>query len=128
MSLTYPAFIDALRGAFRRFGDASPPHRRLAISDEGVRLISAKSGRELWMFRWSNLEEIVSYKVDAITVDHLCIGFREAGQTLHVTDEDTPGWEPLCVELEHRFGIAREVLVSAFPPFAETFKILWRAG
>jgi hypothetical protein len=69
--------------------------------------------------------------VDAITGDHLCLAFRQHGETgFHVTDEETPGWNSLLEELGNRFGVHHDAWFSkvAFPPFAENWTALWRAA
>jgi hypothetical protein len=121
----------ALYSALGGFNDSAPKHRRIHVSDEGVALVSAKSGRDLWRVAWDQLEQIVAFKVDAITMDHICLGFRQAGDsTLHVTDEDTPGWNLLCDQLSGRFGVAREAWFAevASPAFAQNLTVLWSAG
>jgi hypothetical protein len=85
----------------------------------------------LWQVRWTELDEIVAFKVDAMTVDHVCLGFRERGTTVfHVTDEDTPGWAELREALEARFALDVENWFSrvASSAFAENRTVLWRAG
>jgi hypothetical protein len=122
--------IEELRLAFRTFNDAAPAHRCLEISDQAVSLISSKSGRELWRVVWTNVEQIVAFKVDAMVVDHICLGFRTKGEsTLHVTDEETPGWEELLGEISRRFEVPFEDWFRkvAFPAFAENFTVLWAA-
>lgn len=123
--------LEHLRTTFRNFNDFAPAHRQLAFSRDDLTLFSAKSGRDLWRVRWSQLEEIVAYKVDAITVDHLCLAFRQRGETaFHVTDEETPGWNSLLEELGNRFGAFQETWLTnvAFPPFAENWTVVWRAA
>jgi hypothetical protein len=123
--------LERLRTAFRNFNDFAPEHRRLALAPEDLTLFSAKSSSEQWRVRWSQLEEIVAYKVDAITVDHLCLAFRQHGETaFHVIDEETPGWNSLLEELGNRFGVHHDAWFTkvAFPPFAENWIVLWRAA
>jgi hypothetical protein len=121
--------IEKLKEAFNRYRDAEPQHRRLLVTPDRVSLFSAKSGRDLWSFRWDELDEVVAYKVDAVVVDHICLGFRTQGDgTFHVTDEETPGWLELNDELSKRFGITESGWFGdvAFPAFARNWTILWQ--
>jgi hypothetical protein len=120
--------IEKLKIALARLNGPAPPHRRIEVSDTGVRLLSAKSGRVLWAVRWDSVEDIIAYKVDAVIVDHICIGLREHGETrVCVADEDTPGWSELNLTLEKRFGLVQASWFPgvAFPPFAENWTTLW---
>jgi hypothetical protein len=66
--------------------------------------------------------------VDALTVDHMCLGFRRRGEdTYLVTDEDTVGWEELNAELLRRFGVdvGNRYADIALPPFATNWTVLW---
>lgn len=111
--------------------DSAPQHRRLLISADSIVLESAKSQRVLWQVRWSELDEVVAFKVDAMTMDHLCLGFRARGATLfHVTDEETSGWTDLCQAIEVRLGVEPKNWLSevAFPAFVENRTVLWRAS
>jgi hypothetical protein len=123
--------FDKVRAALRRFNDAAPQHRRIRVSEQNLALVSAKSDRILWQVRWGDLKEIVAYKVDAITVDHICLGFRSSDHDwLDIATEETPGWEVLCDELDRRFGVAYETWFAqvAFPAFARNLTVLWRAA
>jgi hypothetical protein len=120
--------IEELKNAFARYCDNDPMQRRLEIDDAHVRLWSARSGHTLWSIEWERLDEIVAYKVDAMTVDHLCLAFRERDSaTFHVTDEETPGWQELNAALATRFGIqsAQWFERVAFPAFAQNWTVLW---
>ena len=104
------------------------PERVLRVSGDGVELADAVIGDTLWRFKWAELQEIVAFKVDGFTVDHICLGFRDgAGSLLHVTDEDTPGWRELNDELAARYGVVFESWFAsvAFPAFKENWTVLW---
>jgi hypothetical protein len=123
--------LERFRAALRELKGSSPADRRIVCSSEDVALVSAASGGDLWRVHWSGIAEIAAFKVDAVIVDHLCIGLRENGGTkFHVTDEETPGWRELVDELAARFGIAEETWFArvAFPPFEENFTSLWRSS
>jgi hypothetical protein len=113
----------------RLFRIQHPSSRALRVTADAVELLDAVLNRPLWRFEWRNLEEIIAYKVDAITMDHLCLGFRESGRdTFVVTDEKTPGWNALNEELDTQFGVAFEQWAPsvAHPPFKENRTTLWR--
>ncbi|HNR14789.1 MAG TPA: hypothetical protein PKM59_15895 [Thermodesulfobacteriota bacterium] len=123
--------LEKLCFAFRQFNDSAPKHRRLVLSPEAVRLVSARSGRELWRVEWNQIKEICAFKVDCITIDIICFGFHVAGsETIHITDEETPGWKELTAELSTRYGIEESQWFDkvAFPAFKENYAVLWKAG
>lgn len=122
--------IERLKDALRRYRDADPQYRRLDVGPDGVRLTSSRSGREIWAVQWDQLDEIVAYKVDALTVDHVCLALRIKGEgSFHVTDEETAGWEALNGALAERFGVEKSLWHGevASPAFAENWTVLWRA-
>lgn len=125
------ALFEQLRTAIRSLNETAPRHRRLIVSTDGVMLESAKSQRVLWQVAWSDLDEIVAFKIDAITMDHVCLGFRLRGATVfHVTDEETPGWIDLCQAIDEKFRLEPKDWFSevAFPAFVENRTVLWRAS
>jgi len=74
------------------------------------------------------VEEIVAYKIDALTYDHVCLAFRRAGDSSFlVVGEDTPGWNELNDQLRHAFGISSNEWFGqvAIPAFAENRTTLW---
>jgi hypothetical protein len=108
-----------------------PKHRALRLSGDGVDLIDARSGEAWWRVRWSEVEAIYAFKVDAFTIDHLCLGFERAGEKgLVVTDEDTPGWKELNDALAGQFGVHFEAWFEsvAVPAFVENRTRLWSRG
>jgi hypothetical protein len=119
----------AIHEKLRRARDDAPRFRKLELTPTGARVVSTKSSNLIWQVEWAALEEIVAYKLDAYVVDHLCLGLRETGgQTFHVVDEETPGWNVLQGELKHRFGVDFSEWFArvAFPPFAENWTVLWK--
>jgi hypothetical protein len=99
----------------------------LTVTSSKVVLHDRADGPELWSLDWEEVDEIVAYKVDALTVDHICLGFRRRGEdTYLVTDEDTAGWEKLNAELLRRFGVdvGSRYADIALPPFATNWTVL----
>ncbi len=122
--------LDKLKKAFQEFNDSAPRHRKLVLSPDTVALVSAKSGRNLWQVKWEVLEEICAFKVDCITVDLICIGFRQKGiETFLITDEETPGWKELITELSAKYGIDESSWFEnvAFPALKENYIVLWKS-
>lgn len=122
--------LDKLRKAFQEFNDSAQRHRKLVLSPDAMTLVSTQSDRIIWQVKWELLEEIFAFKVDCITFDLICIGFRQKGiETLLITDEETPGWKELMAELSTRYGIDESSWFEkvAFPAFKENYTVLWKS-
>lgn len=137
-----PHFCDALLGVFfaamaarewlqRKMRVKDPRNRVLRVTSRGATLCDRVLGAELWSVKWPDVEEIVAFKIDAVVVDHICLGFVVRGSdAMHVTDEETFGWVELNDELARRFGVHFDTWFHAvaFPPFSENRTVLWRAA
>jgi hypothetical protein len=98
------------------------------LTASGSELVHRKTNEVFWSIRWDDVEEIVAFKVDAIVVDHICLGFRRSGETeFVVADEETPGWQELNDQLSQQFGVAFDQWfeIVAFPAFVENRITLW---
>jgi hypothetical protein len=120
-----------LRGlaAALRQGTGTAENTQLSTDEFGLELRDTRGSRVVWRIRWDELEEIVAFKRDMFTTDHLCLGFRAHGQTeFHVCDEEVAGWPEVNVVLEARYGIRREQWASRVvkPAFVENWTVLWR--
>lgn len=107
----------------------SPRDRVLHVDSEGVTLRDRLFDKRLWQVRWSDVERIVAFKIDAMIVDHICLGFYvTSSSTMWITDEETSGWDTLNHELATRFGVVVEQWLGdvAFPAFATNEIVLWR--
>lgn len=106
----------------------SPSDRVLHVTAEGVTLRDRLFDKDLWDMRWSDVETIVAFKIDQMTVDCICLGFHVTGSTtMWIADEETRGWDTLNRELAKRFGVRFEEWFGrvAFPAFATNETLLW---
>ena len=100
----------------------------LRVTSLGADLMHGTADQIFWSVKWSDIDEIVAFKIDTITFDRVCLALRLQHDGGYVaTDEDTPGWNELNQQLLRTFGISfdRWFSVVAFPPFAENRTILW---
>jgi hypothetical protein len=116
-----------LKRAFKAMMKRQPKRRVIVADADGVALLEDE--RLLWKVEWGALEEIVAYKVDAVTVDHICLGFRASGDgEFLVVEEDWEGWDTLNHVLHERLGIhqAKWFPIVGRPAFKENRTVLWR--
>jgi len=109
----------------------SHANHALRVSKEGLRLEDLVLGDILWSIRWDEIDEIVAFKRDMLTVDDLCLGFLPHAATEHyVCDEEMPGWTELLEALETRFDIrfVDWFPIVAHPSFAPNWTVLWRSA
>lgn len=67
-------------------------HRVIQTSADGIDVVDARSRDVCRTLPWPRVEEIIALKIDALTFDRLCIGFREADSGTYLfVDEDMPG-------------------------------------
>ena len=100
----------------------------LRVTPLGADLIHGTADRTFWSVQWSDIDEIIAFKIDTITFDRLCIALRLQQDGAYVTtDEETPGWKELNQQLLLTFGVSFDKWfgVVAFPPFAENRTVLW---
>lgn len=82
--------------AWQRYRDGNPRVRALVVDESGFQLTNSRSHGVFWALSWEEVEEIVAFKVDALTVDHVCLAFRRTGESgFYATDEGAPGWDEL---------------------------------
>lgn len=94
-------------------------------------LYDAHLDEQLWRVQWTDVEEIVAFKVDAYVVDHVCLGFRVGGSdVMKIAVEETVGWSELNDELWRTFNIHLDewFTATAFSAFSENDAVLWRRG
>lgn len=99
----------------------------IRVTADGADLLHSESGEKLWIVRWPDVEEIIAYKIDAGTVDHVYLAFRTREPSLLAVNEDVPGWKHLNEQLGRTFSLSfdnwfRHVVAS---PFAENRTTLW---
>ena len=77
--------------------------------------------------RWADVAEIVAYKRDLLTTDHVCVGFRRHGTNdLIETDEELPGFDALMAAVASRFSLPENWWSDvAFPAFATNMTRIW---
>ncbi|HYO78353.1 MAG TPA: hypothetical protein VE010_17980 [Thermoanaerobaculia bacterium] len=113
----------------KRLRIANPRDQVLHIGTEGVTLRDDFLDDVLWHVQWGEVQEIVAFKVDAYTVDCICLGFIVPGSsTFPVANEEMKGWDALNNELASRFGVVFDewFIGVAFPAFARNETVLWR--
>jgi hypothetical protein len=107
---------------------ATSREQLLRVTTDGADLIHCSSDQTFWSLRWRDIDEIIAFKIDTITFDRLCLGFRcQVDGAYLATDEETPGWKELNHQLLLTFGLSfdRWFETVAFPAFAENRTILW---
>jgi hypothetical protein len=121
--MVFKRALSMLRGVGRTAHD-----ERLTVTAGGIELHDRRRSRLLWSAGWNELEEIVAFKRDMLTVDDICLGFRVRGEThLRVCDEEIAGWDDVNEALATRFGIRYDEWFARIvqPPFAENSTVLW---
>jgi hypothetical protein len=78
---------------------------------------------------WSSVRTIATYKLDLLVQDAICLAFEVGDDVWVVASEEERGFDSLRAELARRYpGIPGDWFwVAAMPPFAENYRVLWRA-
>jgi hypothetical protein len=94
---------------------------QLTVTNEGFSF----SGQ---LVRWSDVMEIVGFKVDRLTTDEIRLSFRGPnGQRLAEISEEQPGFDAVSAEMTARFPSTSQWHASlAKPAFAKNETILYR--
>jgi hypothetical protein len=76
--------------------------------------------------RWSEIWRIVTYKLDRLTFDDICLDIFWKDWKLTIT-EDTPGWDQFVAKLEGNFpGLPEGWYFDVMqPPFATNYTVLY---
>jgi hypothetical protein len=97
--------------------------------------VLATDGESLHRVRWSDVEEVFAFKLDLLTTDCICLGFRisdnKSGQTpgtIVCVNEEMVGWDELSQAIAHAYPEYKEGWWSevAFPAFATNYTTVWR--
>jgi hypothetical protein len=99
-------------------------------SDVGVAIAAKTDRRESKEFRWSDVNRVLAYKRDCITVDLICLAIGTPADAVEV-DEEMEGWTTLVAKLPTYLPgcLAYEQWFAkvAFPAFeTNTFEIFRR--
>ena len=107
--------------------DALDPTHRIHLLPTGLERIDIYDGTR-WQINWSDVREIVTYKVDLFGFDLICIAFRitDEPEYWEVSEHDI-NWNAFCDLLQSQFGIdwPRAWLHVVFPAFAANRTIIW---
>jgi len=123
------SFMNAVRPFFlsHRRPRAS---QRIHLLPSGLELIDLANRKPLWRFDWCDVKEIITFKIDAYVMDHICIGFR----TVDISDyfvayEAQENWNQLIDFLQTEFSIdwPRCYTHVLHPPFAPNRTTIWGA-
>ena len=106
--------------------------RVIELQDGGFRVLvkpePALPDGELFRIRWTDVQEIVAYKLDLMAVDCICLGFRTQDEAdyYEVVEEDR-GYKELASELERVFPEIRNDWFQkvAFPAFETNWTTIW---
>jgi hypothetical protein len=95
----------------------------IGFSDGGFTI----RGRQESHVPWSNVAEIVAFKVDCGIYDTICLGVRPNGSDdFIILEEDSLGYKEFVAELERRFNLLPNWWSRvAFPAFAENWTRIW---
>jgi hypothetical protein len=101
---------------------------RIAVGVDGFRLVGP-DGQVWHLVRWGDIDEIIAYKRDLMSVDLICAAFSTESGALELHEEQD-GWEELMrVVPDHLKGArsyAEALRDVAFPAFATNKTILYR--
>jgi hypothetical protein len=111
---------------------AASDHRvgmnEILILADGFDVIDGRSGASMESrMRWSDVGEIIGFKIDLGTYDTIRLGIRSATQDQYIElDEDWTGFNRFVEEIERRFDVSRDWWSHvAFPAFATNTVTLW---
>jgi len=78
---------------------------------------------------WDDVTEIVAYKLDMLSYDVICLGFRLRGSDTFIeVAEECSGYKELLVAVEQQFPLAENWFSKvAFPAFELNWLTLWKA-
>jgi len=99
----------------------------IAVTDSGF-TISDKTGKLLTKVDWDNVLRIVTYKIDLITTDRICLGWEEIKDgPLVETHEEMVGFKLLCESMTQKFKSIQETwfMDVAHPAFETNLTTLW---
>lgn len=118
--------IDVMTRVFDRRGDARGVE--VVADDEGVRVVVG-GGLGRLRFRWRDVAEIRTFKVDLGTTDDVRLAFRARG-VWHEFSEDWEGFMQLTQKMAEVFPTVAEdwYAVVMFPPFAANETVLYLRG
>ncbi|WP_414665143.1 hypothetical protein [Horticoccus sp. 23ND18S-11] len=109
------------------FTPVSPRFARVVrFDDEGFTIVAGKGNSA--RVPWDDVNEVIGFKSDLLTVDEICLGFGVAtgGDSIAVGEEDI-GFEEFRAETERRFGIDAAWFGKIMKPaFAANRTILWQ--
>jgi hypothetical protein len=93
--------------------------------DEGVGIVRARQATEQ-LFRWSDVTEIKTFKLDLITFDDIRLAFKVDGGWYEI-GEDTPGFTQLTEKMMAIFpAVPADWYADVMlPPFAANERILF---
>ena len=104
------------------------PIHRIHLLPAGLELVDLRTRKSLWHIDWADVKEIITFKIDAYVIDHICIGFRTRDEyDYEVACEEHENWNTLCDHLQTQFGIdwAKCWLHVLFPAFAANRTTIW---
>jgi hypothetical protein len=99
---------------------------RVVLTDGGFEVV--QYGEVVCCVRWSEVKEVFAFKLDLLTTDCICLGFRvsDAGDYCRV-DEEMPGYAELVEAMPRALPGCKEDWWSpvAFPAFATNLTTVW---
>lgn len=102
------------------------PTNQIVLDATGFSLIHNDS--VLFRLPWTEVQEIIAYKEDWLTIDCVCLGFRVSDDGFYYrVDEEIIGWDSLVKQLEQVYPNLtrtwwRDV---AFPAFQTNLTTIW---
>jgi hypothetical protein len=103
-----------------------PARDEIRLTGDGFERL--RKQRLLFRICWSEVKEILAFKVDQLTFDCICLGFRISNQGhYYQVDEEMMGYRELVEEIEQRFPDhnPRWFHQVAFPAFATNYTTVW---
>jgi hypothetical protein len=98
----------------------------IKLFDDGFTVV--EDAKTLFRVRWPDVKEIFAFKLDLLTTDCVCLGFRisETSEYLRV-NEEMPGYSALVEEMQRVFPDYNHGwwMQVAFPAFATNFTPVW---
>ncbi len=81
---------------------------------------------EITQFKWSEIEKLIGFKIDRITIDDICLKIESDNKTTYVTEE-FEGWRTFITDLLDKFpGIDKNwESIIAIPAFERKETLLY---